>query len=309
MPQEQGQNIDELVELLATHYDTQTHELLMMYYWNIFYGEDVYDVDIDAILSLFDTTTFVSIGGAGVNYGGGLVVKTDELNTAPVLTKDEMEMALRSWLSGDKLSNALSILDKVMECQDKWNVNGVFIYAIAMNESSMGTDMKGATWIKNNNWYGYGDKNKHYSSPSECTETVANQIANLNHYFTEGRYTVYEIGENYCTDPPPPAWGNAVTMHMMSIYNAAGKNVINSGPIPGGSNSNIVNTAQSKLGAPYVWAAHGPNSFDCSGFVEWCYRQNGINVPWATDGYKSYAGTANEISWDQAKPRRYFNNI
>lgn len=150
MPQEQGQNIDELVELLATHYDTQTHELLMMYYWNIFYGEDVYDVDIDAILSLFDTTTFVSIGGAGIGYSGGLVVKTDELNSAPVLTKDEMEKALRSWLSGEKLNNALSVLDTVMSCQNQNNVNAVFTYAVLMQECSIGT--ADTSWVRENNW-------------------------------------------------------------------------------------------------------------------------------------------------------------
>lgn len=33
--------------------------------------------------------------------------------------------------------------------------------------------------------------------------------------------------------------------------------------------------AASKLGAPYVWAAAGPSSFDCSGLVVWAYAQVG----------------------------------
>ena len=65
-----GQNIDELIELLASHYDTQTQELLMMYYWNIYYGEDKYEVDIDAILSLFDVEAFVQLGGYGQGAWG-----------------------------------------------------------------------------------------------------------------------------------------------------------------------------------------------------------------------------------------------
>ncbi len=53
--QEQGQNIDELINLLGLHADTQMHEELMKYYWNIYEGKEIYDVDLDAILDLFDT--------------------------------------------------------------------------------------------------------------------------------------------------------------------------------------------------------------------------------------------------------------
>ncbi len=38
-------------------------------------------------------------------------------------------------------------------------------------------------------------------------------------------------------------------------------------------------TPRSRLGAPYVWAAAGPSSFDCSGLTMWCYRQIGISLP------------------------------
>jgi cell wall-associated NlpC family hydrolase len=36
--------------------------------------------------------------------------------------------------------------------------------------------------------------------------------------------------------------------------------------------------AEKKLGCPYVWAAAGPNSFDCSGLVMWAYEQVGIHL-------------------------------
>ncbi|CAM3188290.1 NlpC/P60 family protein [Prescottella defluvii] len=39
------------------------------------------------------------------------------------------------------------------------------------------------------------------------------------------------------------------------------------------------NAAQSKVGSPYVWGATGPNSFDCSGLVQWAYKQAGVSVP------------------------------
>lgn len=41
----------------------------------------------------------------------------------------------------------------------------------------------------------------------------------------------------------------------------------------------IVDTARTKLGAPYVWGATGPNAFDCSGFTSWVYSQVGVSIP------------------------------
>jgi cell wall-associated NlpC family hydrolase len=35
----------------------------------------------------------------------------------------------------------------------------------------------------------------------------------------------------------------------------------------------IANKAREYIGFPYVWATHGPNTFDCSGLVHWCVLQ------------------------------------
>ncbi|GAA3028953.1 C40 family peptidase [Streptosporangium longisporum] len=40
--------------------------------------------------------------------------------------------------------------------------------------------------------------------------------------------------------------------------------------------------AAGKVGRPYVWGAEGPDSFDCSGLVQWAYAQAGIKVPRVT---------------------------
>lgn len=37
--------------------------------------------------------------------------------------------------------------------------------------------------------------------------------------------------------------------------------------------------ARSKVGAEYVWGASGPSNFDCSGLVQWAYRQVGVDLP------------------------------
>jgi hypothetical protein len=41
----------------------------------------------------------------------------------------------------------------------------------------------------------------------------------------------------------------------------------------------IMATAIEQLGKPYLWAAAGPNAFDCSGLVQYCYKAAGIDVP------------------------------
>ncbi len=45
------------------------------------------------------------------------------------------------------------------------------------------------------------------------------------------------------------------------------------------AHGSVVTYAKSRLGLPYVWAASGPRSFDCSGLTMWCYRQIGISLP------------------------------
>lgn len=39
-----------------------------------------------------------------------------------------------------------------------------------------------------------------------------------------------------------------------------------------------VRAALSRLGRPYVWGAAGPDRFDCSGLVQWCYARAGVHL-------------------------------
>jgi cell wall-associated NlpC family hydrolase len=44
------------------------------------------------------------------------------------------------------------------------------------------------------------------------------------------------------------------------------------------SSSGVIAYAKSFLGTPYVWGATGPNSFDCSGFVQYVYAHFGVTT-------------------------------
>jgi cell wall-associated NlpC family hydrolase len=45
-----------------------------------------------------------------------------------------------------------------------------------------------------------------------------------------------------------------------------------------------VDTALAQVGKPYVWAAAGPNSFDCSGLTQFAYRAAGVSLPHSSSG-------------------------
>ncbi|MFD0330916.1 NlpC/P60 family protein [Streptacidiphilus monticola] len=49
--------------------------------------------------------------------------------------------------------------------------------------------------------------------------------------------------------------------------------------------------AQTRLGDPYVYGATGPNSFDCSGLMQWSYAQAGYSLP-RTSEEQAGVGTA-----------------
>lgn len=66
-----------------------------------------------------------------------------------------------------------------------------------------------------------------------------------------------------------------------------------------GTGGSAIQAGMSVRGTPYVWAGKSPGGFDCSGFVSWAYKQEGISLPSSTAAMQS-VGT--KISYSQAKP-------
>ncbi|GHD87740.1 C40 family peptidase [Kocuria marina] len=48
------------------------------------------------------------------------------------------------------------------------------------------------------------------------------------------------------------------------------------------STGGLVGTAYQGIGGAYVWGGVGFKAWDCSGFTQWVYAQNGINLPRTT---------------------------
>lgn len=67
-----------------------------------------------------------------------------------------------------------------------------------------------------------------------------------------------------------------------------------------GNYDSVVGYAMSRIGCPYVWAAEGPDAFDCSGLVTWAYRQVGISLPHQSES--QMAAARNIVSVSEARP-------
>lgn len=57
-----------------------------------------------------------------------------------------------------------------------------------------------------------------------------------------------------------------------------------SAPAPRANAQVAVDAALSKLGAPYLWGATGPDRFDCSGLMVWAWAQAGVSLPRTSHG-------------------------
>lgn len=70
---------------------------------------------------------------------------------------------------------------------------------------------------------------------------------------------------------------------------------------PSKSGKKVVDCAMKYLGCPYEWGATGPNSFDCSGFVYYVFKETGVYTGGRASaaGYKSIA---TPISEEEAQP-------
>jgi cell wall-associated NlpC family hydrolase len=95
---------------------------------------------------------------------------------------------------------------------------------------------------------------------------------------------------------------NALSAPQQAVVNTAAAGVaapIAAAPAPSGAAQAAVNTALAQVGKPYVWGAAGPDSFDCSGLMQYAYSAAGIALPHSSSA-QSTMGVA--VSRDQLQP-------
>lgn len=131
IPQENGQRIDELIELLSNDQNLQMQTRLMKYYWNIYMDDKIYDVDIDGILDFIDTDITTNIKGYG----------TIKVNGCD-LTREEFIALVENYKTSqdyqDKFAKYAGTIYDI--CMSK-NINPILCVAVAGQESNFGASV------------------------------------------------------------------------------------------------------------------------------------------------------------------------
>ncbi|EGT5272150.1 C40 family peptidase [Clostridioides difficile] len=267
-------------------------------------------------LTLVDGDEFASYSSS--SYSSGNTNNKDEKKNGPAqstTSKEDNDMINKlNKVFKNKLSNTGSIFVKY---SNAYKVNAALMAAISIHETGNGS----SSLCKNKNNF-FGMKGMSFGS---VDEGIKRGISNLSrNYIHTGRKTLESIRDKYAPlyDSPlnkdwVPGVGKFYKQITGSTYssNNAGTGVgsneeaeknlkdvtyqIQGNNQSSSTNNNskadkLISVAKSKLGCNYVYGAEGPNTFDCSGFTQWCYKQIGISIP-RTVATQSKAGSAVDL--------------
>lgn len=95
-------------------------------------------------------------------------------------------------------------------------------------------------------------------------------------------------------------YSNAKSKETVAAQQQQSNNSVSRGETYSGNASSVLTEAYKHLGAPYVWGATGPSSFDCSGFTSYVYRVAcGIDIGRTT---YSQINAGREVSYSELQP-------
>ncbi len=217
---------------------------------------------------------------------GDYIVKTDEPDASPTVSKTDLKKALKQWTSGKMQENALSILDKVMEIEEKYKINALFTYALLRQESGIG--IADSSWVRENNWTSLTALGHvQYESPQANLEEFVKKTICGNYYFKVGKVSVQQIGDKYCADPAPPEWANGVVAYMSEIYQLCGVEANYTDE----STEHTANDTYTDISDRIIKAAQrtpSPGSGLCQKWVRQVYSNAGLGNKSFATAYQAY---------------------
>lgn len=137
----------------------------------------------------------------------------------PKYTEEELRKIFKKYGNGAVGRNLLAHVNDFYKLQTNYGVNPLFAAAVTIKEQSAGTAK--STCSRQNNWFSVRSGNgwAKFTSPSESIDRFGDMIANGSNYFTQGRYTIKQIGKKYCV--PPDGWIKGVSKIMKHLEKCA----------------------------------------------------------------------------------------
>lgn len=238
-----------LFELLEINPDTKNMVELTKFLFNKVTETNKYGKFEDNFLdSLYGASS--ASGSSWSSFVTGDINVNDESNF--IKDVETLKKAFSGYSNSSKL---VEHAQEFLDMQNKYKVNALFAAAVSITETGAGTagnaiktatssNSVGATigtcW---NNWFNIkagkdsvyglvynGEGTSHYkiySSVGASVDNFGSNIANGSYYFTQGKYTVSDIGHVYCPNSPAyptqgDDWVKNTLSYINNFYNAAG---------------------------------------------------------------------------------------
>jgi len=95
----------------------------------------------------------------------------------------------------------------------------------------------------------------------------------------------------------------AMSVATFAVFVAASpmsaSEVANDPSAPSAAGQTVADVAAQQVGAPYRWGGTSPAGFDCTGFVQWTFRQIGLALPRTEAGQ---LGSGPQVSAEELQP-------
>ena len=133
--------------------------------------------------------------------------------------------------------------------------------------------------------YGYMSSSNCTGYFGEVTEAAVKAFQKNNGLSVDGNVgmkTMAKLTDGNAVKANGSSSGNTGSSGSTGSTGSSGNKGSSTASTGSASVSALLKVAKSKLGAPYVYGAKGPNSFDCSGYVYWCLNQIGIKQSYIT---------------------------
>lgn len=152
--------------------------------------------------------------------------------------------------------------------------------------------VKSAVDKSGNLWYMVGD-----SEWIQARYTIDVDSSNSQHKVSDNKTKLFRPKKNKLVAAAQKAKSKVVGSTKKTKKS---KNKSASSQAPVGAINSVVSMGQSEVGKKYIWGASGPDSFDCSGLVQYVYaKAAGMNLPRTTYDQVKVGQT---VAMDQLKP-------